>query len=439
MKLRRMKFRIRLMLAVAALVFCWAPTSRAEFLLTDNDRVVLFGDVSFGHSFAPEWFCQFVRTRYPDLKLEFYCLAKSRSNAAEGNQRFAPEVLPLKPTWVILSFGLDSAERQAFNQARLDSYVKEMSTMIDKVKASGAKLLVLTPPPSQESKHKALQAAQFDSVIGKYADALRELAKSKDAEVLDWHKAGSEYKATLADNPDLNWTKRGVQPLGQSLSVAIDLILTRFGAEPVEYTIETDWDSDKATASFGTVKVAHHDKNSMTFDLTDVPVTLDMNARGQIQSRSWPLSKWCKLVFKINSMPPGGVLVSTPDGKNGKPFLQQQFEVGADMSQIGPLAKNLSIATLHNAIRTKLGQCSKYRDTMMRPVPEPELEKGYELYRQADLELMIAAQKIENRTPSRYNASIKIAKAPRQTMPAPRRTPKSRKPSKPANEKGDGK
>ncbi|MCA9253005.1 MAG: hypothetical protein KDA54_17895 [Phycisphaerales bacterium] len=430
-----MKLRIQQLLAVAILVCAFASVSRAEFLLKDNDRVVLFGDVSFGHSFAPEWFSQFMRTRYPDLKLEFYCLAKSSSDAAEGNDRYPAEVAPLNPTWVILSFGLDSPQRQAFNQARLDAYVKEMSKMIDTVNASGAKLLVLTPPPPQESKHKSLQAAQYEDVISKYADALRELAKSKNAEILDWHKAGSEYRATLDDDAGANWTKRGLQPLGLSLSVAIDLILTRFGAEPLEYMLEADWDSDKATASFGTIKVTSHDENNMSFDLTDVPVTLDMNARGQIQARTWPLSKWCKLIFKINGMPPGGVIVSAPDGKNGKPFLQQQFQVGADMSQIGPLASNEHVATLHNAIRTKLGQCSKYRETMTRPVPEPELEKGYELYREADKELMIAAQKIENRTPSRYNASIKIAKASRSQIPVPRPMPKGKTPAKPAGPK----
>ena len=414
-----MKLRIRRtfvvgMVVVAMVAFCFAPAAKAEFQLTDNDRVVLFGDVSFGHSFAPEWFCQFIRTRYPDLKLEFYCLAKSRSDAAEGNKRFPVEVAPLKPTWVILSFGLDSPNRQAFNQARLDSYVKEMSKMIDSVKATGAKLLILTPPPPQDSKHKSLQAAKYEDVIAKYADALREVAKSKDAEILDWHKAGSEYKASLGDGPDVHWTKRGVQPLGLSLSVAIDLILTRLGAEPVEYKVEADWDTDKATTSSGTVEVANHDKNSMTFDLTDIPVTLDMNARGRIENRSWPLSNWCKLIIKINGMPPGGLLVSNTDGKNGKPFLQQQFEVGADMSQIGPLARNNHIAILHNAIRTKLGQCSKYRETMMREVPEPELKKGYELYKQADMELMIAAQKSKI---GRHRVTMHLSRLPRHPEP----------------------
>ncbi len=434
-----MNIRIRHSFVVAMIVFCFAPIGKAEFQLNDNDRIVLFGDVSFGHSFAPEWFCQFIRTRYPDLNLEFYCLSKSRSDAADGNKRFPVEVAPLKPTWVILSFGLDSPNRQAFNQARLDSYVNEMSKMIDAVNATGAKLLVLTPPPPQDSKHKSLAAAKYEDVIARYADALRELAKSKNAEVLDWHKSGSEYKATLGDGPDVHWTKRGVQPLGLSLSVAIDLILKRLGAEPLQYKVEADWNSDKATATMGTAKITSHDKNSMTFDLTDVPVTLDMNARGKIQNRSWPLSNWCKLIFKINGMPPGGVLVSSPDGKRGKPFLQQQFEVGADMSQIGPLARNNHIAILHNAIRTKLGQCSKYRETMMREVPEPELKKGYDLYKQADMELMIAAQKIENRTPSRYNASIKIAKAPRASMPVPKRNPNPKRSTKPATKKTGGK
>ena len=66
-----MNGRIRRWVLATVLVMSCASVGRAEFLLTDNDRVVLFADASFGHSFAPEWFCQFVRTRYPDLKLEF--------------------------------------------------------------------------------------------------------------------------------------------------------------------------------------------------------------------------------------------------------------------------------------------------------------------------------------------------------------------------------
>lgn len=437
-----MNCRIRRWVLATVLVMSCASVGRAEFLLTDNDRVVLFADASFGHSFAPEWFCQFVRTRYPDLKLEFYSLAKTRSDAADGNKRLAQELLPLKPTWVILSFGLDSPNRQPFQQARLDSYVKEMSAMIDTIKTSGAKILVFTPPPPEEAKHKSLKAAKFDDVISKYADALRTLAKSKDVEVLDWHKAGSEFKAKLPNNPNLHWTKRGLQPLGLSLSVAIDLLLERFGAEPLEYKIEADWNTTTATVSSGTVKVTKHSPTSMEFKLTDVPATLDMNARGKVQQRSWPLAKWCKLTWKINNMPPSGVIVSSDKQKRGKPFLKQQFEVGADMSQIGPLAKNDHVGMLHNAVRTKLGQCSKYRETITRPVPEPELAEGYRLYRLADTELMFAAQKIENRTPSRYDTTVRITQAPKSPKPSARpnrKKPASKTPAtkKPANNKGN--
>ncbi|NOX58662.1 MAG: hypothetical protein GXP29_07365 [Planctomycetes bacterium] len=408
-----MKLRIGRLFAAMLPLLLIGEIAKAEFLLTDNDRVVLFSDSSFGHSFAPEWFCQFVRTRYPDLNLEFYSLARSRSDAADGLKRLAVEVLPLKPTWVIVSFGLDAPARQAFRQERLTAYVRDMSTMIDSIKASGAKILVFTPPPPQESKHKSLQAAHFNDVVAKYADALRELAKAKDVEILDWHKVGLQYKSKLGDGPNVHWTKRGLQPMGLSLSVAIDLLLTRLQAEPLNYMVEVDWDTENASASSGSVKVTKHTKKSMTLELKDVPVTLDMNARGKLQTRSWPLSNWCKLVMKINNMPPGGVIVSPVKGKGGKPFLQTQFEVGADMSQIGPLARNASVSALHNIIRTKLGQCSKYTDSMGRTVPEPELEEGYRLYREADTQLMIATQKIENRTPARYDTTIKIEYAPK--------------------------
>jgi lysophospholipase L1-like esterase len=387
-----------------------AAPARAEFQLKDSDRVILLGDAAFGPTFFSEWIDQFIRIKYPDLKTEVICFGSPGDDAAEGNKRLAIEALPLKPTWLILCFGLDAGGQKAFNQARLDTYLEEMRKMIATSRQSGATVIVVTPPPGDDTRNKALANVKYASVIEKYAEALRKLAEEEKVELIDWHAGVANYMKEYEKAPKRPWTKRGIMPNSLSTAIFTDLLLTRWQGEPIQYLITADWNTaEQASASTGSVEVTKPAEGKMEIKVTGAPMALSAIDESAIPAAAWPLTKWCDYKLKIANMPKGGVLISSADS-DPKPFLPQQLEEGADMSVVGPLANNGPTKTFRDAIRTKLNQFGRFRSFCHRSAPEPELEEGYKLYHQAEQSLAFGAHKVAYRTPSRFDATFTIEK-----------------------------
>ena len=411
--------------------------ARAELLLNDTDRVILFGDTSLSETYLVESIDQFLRSKYPDLKTEVICFPGPDGDAAEGNRRLPIEVLPLQPTWVVLSFGLDAPKRKAFDQQLLDAYVQEMGKMIDLVKQSGAKLLVVTPPPVDESRNKGLVQAHYSEVVSRYAEALRTLAADKNAEMVDWHAAGTAYLEAASDVQQRYSSSRDpLMPSFLMAAIVTDLLLSRWQAEPLDYLISADWTSSETIAvTMGTAKVTEQGDNRLGIALTGVPVALDASARGVVPPEEWPMSKWCSYRLKISHIPVAGVIISE-SGRAAKPFLTQQLAGGADMSAVGPLVDNKTTRKLRDVIGNKVMQYRHYQGFCHHEAPEPELVEGYRMWLAAYKELAAAAHKIAFRVPSRFDATLTIeladaaadkkpggkkARSPRQKKPKPKR------------------
>ncbi len=403
-------------LTLVSLFLLAATPATAELKINDKDTVILFGDTAFGQPYTSDWIDQLLRIKYPELKAQVICFGESRCSAAQGNQRLASEVLPLKPTKVILCFGLDEPDRKAFQKKTLDSFVAEMTKMIDTLVESGAQVTLLTPPPPDESRNRGLQRVKYDGVIAKYAVAVQKLGQEKNLDVLDWNAA---VKGILSrsGNPDaLRWTKHGIMPSGISIAAMTDLIFTYWNVEPIRYLVTADWkNGSAATASTGSAEVTQLNEDRMVVNLKNVPVALNNDPRGTIPIEDWPLAKWCDYKIKIDNLPTGGVIIGS-SGKGAKPYLSQQLAVGADMATVGPLVDNDATRTLRNAIRTKLNQFNKYRSFCHQEVPEPELKEGYDLWREAHRILAFASQKIVMRTPITFDITITVDLAKQQVQ-----------------------
>ncbi len=399
--------------------------ARGEFTIGSNDRVILFGDEAFAAPFFDEWIDQLVRVRYPESKAEFICFAhgKMGSTIEEAANRLKKEVLPLKPTQVVMCFGLDHAGRKPFDQKRLDTFNEHMTAMIEQLKGSGAKVLLVTPPPPEESRNRGLEHAKYAEVIDKYAEAVRKLAEEKDAVLIDWHKAVGEYKKEHPKTADYPLTRHGLMPTGLSIAIVTDLLLTHWKAEPIEYVVQADWNSDAASASRGSATVSRSE-GRMVLALSEVPIPLAGTDQKDISPDDWPVAKWSQYRLKIANMPEGGALISS-HGKGAKPYLSQQLEEGANLTIVQSLFQNPVVTNFYNAIRTKINQFGKYRASCLREAPEPELVEGYRLYLEAEKSLAFGAYKIAMRMPVTYAATLDVelvshAMKARKPEPAPK-------------------
>ncbi len=421
-----MKTLLRAACAVAMVLAICTTTTQAEITLKDTDRVIILGDTSFGHVYTADWIDQFLNIKYPDLKAEIICFGIPDSTAVDGVRRLNVEVLPLKPTQVILCFGLDEEQRKPFNQKKLDEFVSAMGTMIDSATAAGAKVVLLTPPLPDEIKNKGLARIKYNDIVAKYADAVRKIGQEKNIDVIDWHAAMSGILEKSKKANTLEWTKHGIKPTGISVAAMTSALLDYWKAEPINYVITADWQKpETVSVNSGSVSASKTDDKKMTIKLTQATIPLNNEPKGSISAEDWPLTKWCNYKLKIENMPEGGVIISD-GGKSAKPFLSQQLAEGADMSVVGPLANNDANRTLRNAIRTKLNQFAKYRESCHQKAPEPELEEGYNLWLAAYKSLAYGAMKIAARTPTTFDMTLTVelaGKTPVNTNQGPKKFP----------------
>ena len=425
-------------LSVVAATAAALPT-RAEITLKDADRVVLFGDASMSRTLFSMGLDQFLRLRYPELKAEIITLGAPRNRAEDGNRRLAVEVLPLKPTCVVLCFGLEAGRNKAFDPQLLDEYVVEMSRMMDTITETGAQLVVLTPPPPEQSRRKSLAQANYDEVVAEYAKAVTKLATDRELPVLDWYGAVKKYRREFGNAAKQPMTEHGIIPSGLSNAIATDLLLSYWQAEPFEFLISADWKSNKATATSGTVSVLKHDKSRMVLGLGGIPVAPVMYDRGVAPEEAWPMCKWCSYKLKIANVPPGGAVISEDNGDNPKPFLNEQLAGGADLSSIGPLAAHKTTYSLMSRIQMKLKQVQKYGNFCRREVPYPEFKEAYALFREAERALVLAHHQVLLHTPTTLKTTLRIelvkkggpapqAQAPTKPRKPPKRAPRPLKP-----------
>jgi hypothetical protein len=392
------------------LIVLLAPPVRADFKLTSEDRVILFGDTAVSEIRTVEWFDQFVRTRYPDRTPMVTNLGAPRSSAAAGNERLEREVFPLAPTEVVLCFGIDGPAKQAHDPALLDAHISELTRLIEALRSRGIRVTLLTPPPPDVGQNRGLQRINYDETVGLYAEAIHALGKKVDAPVIDWYAAVKQHMQNFSSKQRPGWTRHGLIPSWYSLAILADLLLEHWGAEPFDYLITADWTSDEASATIGSARVAERKEDVLVLELEDVPVVVNMLAGQDMTPADWPLSRWFRYRLKIDNLPGRSYILSV-EGKNAKPFLGAQLLAGADVSMVGPLANHATTLALHDAIVRKGNQFTRFRLAAERTAPEPELVEGYQLLREAEASLALAAQRIAFRLPARFNCTLRIETA----------------------------
>ncbi len=396
-----------------------------EFQLHNDDRVVLFGDTVFYEVRMLEPFKQFIRTRYPDNTALVCNLGEKRSTMADAPRRLETEVLPLKPTRVLLCFGQDAPERKDFDAQKLERHFTELGALIDAIQARDIKVTLVTPPPPDESRNRGLKRMNYDDVIGRYAEATRKLAADKGLDLIDWFTAVQEGLAAFPGKSRPAWTQHGMRPALYSIAVFTELLLKHWEAEPLDYLVSTGFEGGEASATIGTAKVTERTDTHLDLALTGVPVVFGYARSADIADEHWPLAKWFKYRLQIKNVPAGGVIISS-EGKHAKPFLAQQLEEGADMALLGPLVANEATRQLHEAVMRACNQFTKYRIAADREAPEPELVEGYRLLKEAEISMAVASHRIACRIPARFDTTLHI-EVPKE-MAKPTASPAPQKP-----------
>ncbi len=205
------------LLVIAACMMTWATIPSAakaggalDFTLCSGDRVVFLGDSITEQRLYTTYLEAYWLTRYPTYKLVFRNVGWGGDTSwlrkryvTDENVLFAatPEVqqalvekavaaglgrdvLPLKPTVVTINFGMNDHSYQPFRQDICNAYVRSQTQLVKTLKASGARVTLITPQPLEERRPDPNQDARNLS-LRKFADALKNVSVAEGVTFAD--------------------------------------------------------------------------------------------------------------------------------------------------------------------------------------------------------------------------------------------------------------
>lgn len=160
----------------------------------------------------------------------------------------------VKPDVVVACYGMNDGIYYPFNKDRFEAYQKGVEKLVAKVHASGAKLIVMTPPAfdplplKKAGKLKPAGAAEYAwfEIYEGYDDVLKEYAKwlvaredKRVASTIDLHTPVSQYVAEKRKaNPDFTMSPDGVHVNNEGHQVLASAILKSWGVNEVELPAE---------------------------------------------------------------------------------------------------------------------------------------------------------------------------------------------------------
>jgi lysophospholipase L1-like esterase len=150
----------------------------------------------------------------------------------------------VKPDLVVACYGMNDGIYYPFSEERFEAYQSGVQKLIKKVNASGAKLVLMTPPPFDplplRKKGKLLPAGSekyawfsiyedYDSVLKKYAEYI---LTQKDGVLmtLDLHSPVNEHTTKIRQgNPDFTMSGDGVHLDEPGHRILANVILAAWG------------------------------------------------------------------------------------------------------------------------------------------------------------------------------------------------------------------
>jgi lysophospholipase L1-like esterase len=173
-------FCLTLFAAVASAADFPAPVKTME--LNDGDTVVFLGDSITHQCLYTQYVEDFFYTRFPGRRINFHNAGIGGAKAWDALQRIDRDVLSYKPKYVTILLGMNDGAYQPFNQGIFDTYTKDMTEVVEKIKASGATPILMTPTmyDARAARIKGQNGATqefYNSVLAYYGTWLRDVAE----------------------------------------------------------------------------------------------------------------------------------------------------------------------------------------------------------------------------------------------------------------------
>ncbi len=406
---------MRILVAIAAAVLLAAqaaPAGDVPVGTGNADRVVFYGDKLVdppGFGYMVE---SFIRVKYPDAKSRFWHVGlRGFEKVSAANAEFDRLVAPLKPTVVVLCWGIGDGEIKKHSDERVARFTDEFDRLLDRCLSLGAKVYALTPPCPSVEKKNILAVNEFDVTILKIAEAITSSANQKGATVLDWYAPTAQMHQ---DGKGAQLTEKdGLYPSPNAGAIATKLILDAWHLETIDVKITVDWDAMTASTTHGQAQLKQLDDHAVLLDLQNLPMPFHTGTRKAAFNRNLACAEYCRVTLQIENIPGSTVVLKDP-GSRRKPtrVTAKILRQGYDLAAKSPVSRNRTFTDFAELIENKnkaFSSIERFRkQSIVDNPPEPELVESYKTHLLSRKQYHEGMVKVLARTPRTIDMSLEI-------------------------------
>ncbi len=434
----------KLFLLIAAPALLASSAATAELAIRDGDRVVFLGDSITEQRLYTTYIEAYALTRHPEWKLWFRNVGwggdtswlRQRTHPDE-RQLFAADeaaqqkmvedsvgrglrrdVLPLKPTFVTVKFGMNDHAYQAFREDIFRAYVRSQSEIAKDLEAAGARVAFLTPQPIEDKRPDPDKDPRNES-LRKFSDGLKEVAAKQHALFVDQfdpymaimlHAREQDPSAIIGGGDSVH-----PGPIGHT--VMAWAILKTLGASPLVSRATINAAAKQAGQCEGCrVSNVKMSEGTVSFDRLDSALPMPIDQRAEAALKLAPiLNDLDRYELQITGLPAGNYELST-DGESAGQMSAEELASSCNLAnRPGPITQQAR-QVLDLVFRKNNVYFNRWRNVQLYSFPEwaqtPEVEsrRSAELAR-LDREIAEAEAQIDAaRQPKTRHFELKPAK-----------------------------
>jgi lysophospholipase L1-like esterase len=342
-----------------------------QFALRDGERVVLLGDSITEQKLYTTYIEAYTLTRFPKQKFTFFgrgwggdtSWLRMRSfpdekalHAAAGDvqqklieasvdEPLKRDVVAVKPTLVMINFGMNDHNYEPFREDIFKTYVRSQAHLTRTLVKNGARVVLLTPQPIENRSGNPAADARNQS-LSKFAAGLKEVAAKEGATFVnqfDPYMAVMQREHALDVNASIGGGDEiHPGPVGHTLMASI--ILQQLNAPALVSSVELDVAADQSVKLASAAKCAvtnvKYQKNKLQFDRADECLPMPVDERAMATLKLAPLlNDLNRYELKVTGLPADRYDVMI-DGELATTLSKQELTKGWNLAlSAGPISK----------------------------------------------------------------------------------------------------
>lgn len=246
-----MRRPLSLVLATLAVVPAPHPSRAAEpprFEWKDGDRVVMIGDALIERDQKYGYLETLITLRNPGKTITFRNLGWSGDTVhgvaragfgkpQDGFKHLVEHVLALKPTVLIVGYGMTESFDGA---AGLPRFTSGLNALLDALEVTKARVVLLSPIAHENLGRPLPDPAEHNKSLRLYSDAIRDCATARGARFIDLFES-FEILSAFSSDPIMaarHHTDDGIHPNDLGAYAFASVVDLDFGSDPARATVK---------------------------------------------------------------------------------------------------------------------------------------------------------------------------------------------------------